>query len=82
VEFRQKVVTAAVKELRNQLGKDAVDQNGTFVQIEGDSVLPVWWKLLFGPRLSPIQRSSRRSPSPSHLVLRTGKALPIQRLMR
>lgn len=35
MEYRQKVVDAAVAELRYQLGDDAVDQYGTRVQIEG-----------------------------------------------
>lgn len=35
MEYRQKVVDAAVAELRYQLGEDAVDQHGTRVQIEG-----------------------------------------------
>lgn len=35
MEYRQKVVDAAVAELRYQLGEEAVDQHGTRVQIEG-----------------------------------------------
>lgn len=34
-DFRQKVVDAAVQELRHQLGDNEVDQHGTFVQVEG-----------------------------------------------
>jgi hypothetical protein len=35
MDYRQRLVDAAVAELRNQLGVEAVDQNGTHVQIEG-----------------------------------------------
>ncbi|EIZ79241.1 hypothetical protein WSK_2086 [Novosphingobium sp. Rr 2-17] len=35
MEYRQRVVDAAVKELRYQLGDGAVDQYGTKVEIEG-----------------------------------------------
>jgi hypothetical protein len=35
MEYRQRLVDAAVVELRNQLGEEAVDQHGTRVQIEG-----------------------------------------------
>jgi hypothetical protein len=34
-DYRQMVVDAAVQELRHQLGNEDVEQDGTYVQVEG-----------------------------------------------
>ena len=35
MDLRQKIIDAAVRELRNQLSDNAVGQSGTYIQVEG-----------------------------------------------